>query len=188
MYKKIILIILILLILFGAGYYIFRNTSFVDDSMIEALPSDNTNTETEYIKKDIINDINIYLININTKELEKEKRSVSLTDLNDNPYITLLDQLKKSSTNSNLITPIPENVQILSATLDKSTLIIDLSNEFVMQDTENKLDSLILKSIVKTLTNLKEVSNIKINIDGNENSKLGSFDLSEKFSNSSFEN
>ena len=29
---------------------------------------------------------------------------------------------------------------------------------------------------------------IKINIDGNEKSKLGSFDLSEKFSNSSFEN
>ncbi len=186
MIKKGLLIVLVVSILGLGGYFIYNNTSFVDNDMLN-ITSSNTEENIEIKKQDISSNINVYLINSSTKELEKESRNISIKELNNNPYLSLLNELKKKSTKENLNCPIPENTNILSATLEGSTLIIDLSNDFISQDTNNELDKLILKSITKTMTNLKEVKNIKINIEGNENLKLGTFDLSSTFASYSFD-
>lgn len=187
MIKKILLIILLVLLICLIGYAIYNNISFVDENILNELASDSSSNTTQISKPDIIDNINIYLVNSSTKELEKESRAISLKELSDNPYLTLLNELKTKSENEKLLCPIPESTQILSASLENSTLVIDLSNDFISQDVSNELDRLILHCIVKTMTNLKEVSNIKINIEGNTSSKLGSFDLSSNLTNYSFE-
>lgn len=187
MIKKFILIIFVVGLISLIGYGIYTNVSFVDDEIISELSSNNPSDNMQTEKTDIISSVNVYLLNTSTKELEKESRNISLKELNKNPYITLLNQLQIKSENDKLSCPIPENTKILSANLESSTLVIDLSNEFLLQDISNETDKLILQSIVKTMTNLKEISNVKINIDGNTSSKLGTFDLSSTFANYSFE-
>ena len=187
MIKKIILIIFVVGLISLIGYGIYTNVSFVDDEIISELSSNSSSDNTQTEKSDITSTINVYLLNTSTKEIEKESRNISLKELNKNPYITLLNQLKTKSENEKLVCPIPENAKILSANLEDSTLVIDLSNDFISQNVSNETDKLILQSIAKTMTNLKEISNIKINIEGNTSSKLGSFDLSSTFTNYSFE-
>lgn len=186
MIKKILVLVLVVLALGIGVYFIFNNTSFVDDDILNIMPS-NEISNNEIKKQDLVSTINIYLINSSTKELEKENRNIPIKELNNTPYLSILNELKKKSTKEGLSCPIPESTKILSSTLKGSTLIIDLSNDFILQDTNNELDKLILQSITKTITNLKEVKNIKINIEGNENSKLGTFDLSSTFASYSFD-
>lgn len=187
MIKKFILIIFVIGLIGLIGYSIYTNVSFVDDEIISELSSNSASDNTQIKKADVTSSVNIYLLNTVTKELEKENRNISLKELNKNPYITLLNQLQIKSENDKLSCPVPENAKILSANLENSTLVIDLSKEFLSQDISNETDKLILQSIVKTMTNLKEINNIKINIDGNTSSKLGTFDLSSTFANHSFE-
>ena len=52
--------------------------------------------------------------------------------------------------------------------VEKSCIIINLSNEFLNYETEeNKLK--IINSIVNSLTNLKEIDSVKFLINGEEN-------------------
>ena len=100
MIKKIFLVLIILVCIFGIGYYIYNNVSFVDDVIDIPL------NEPE-IKEDVVGNLNIYLINSNTNEIEKESRSISIKELNKSPYETILNELKKSSSSANIISPIP---------------------------------------------------------------------------------
>lgn len=189
MNKKWILTIVLIGILGVILYYVFSNVSFVDENMLDNsidYPSNNTNEINEIQpQEDIIGTLNIYLVNTKNMELSKETRSISIKDLSENTYMSLLKNLAISS--NNLLAPIPDNCKILSADLSGNILTIDLSEEFISQDTKNGLDKLILQSIVTTLTNLKEVNTIKINIENNTDSMFGQYSLANMFSQNSFQ-
>lgn len=179
MIKKIILVLVIIACILGIGYFIYTNVSFVDD--VVEVPID----EPE-IKEDIVGNLNIYLINKDTTDIEKETRNISLKELNSAPYETILKELKQPSTSSNVLTPIPENCSIISVVTKHNILEITLSDDFIKQNTDNNYDKLILKSIVTTINNLKEINGIKINIENNSNASLGNYTLNNVYTISDF--
>ncbi len=181
MFRKIFITVLIVAILFIIGYLIYTNISFVDDT--EEIVSSSQTKPSE----DIIGDLPIYLINTKNGELEKEVRNISLKKLNSDPYNVILNELKTSSKNSNLITPLPISCTIISVNKNGDTLTLELSDDFIKQNTDNNMDKLILQSIVTTITNLKEINNIKFVVNNSTDTMFGQFDLSKTFSNKSFE-
>ena len=179
MIKKVFFILIIIAGIFGVGYYIYSNVSFVED--IAEVPIDEPQ-----VKEDVVGNLSIYLINKDTNEIQKEIRSVSLKDLNSSPYETILNELKLASTSSNLLAPIPENCLILSVTSNQNILEITLSEDFIKQDTQNGIDKLILKSIVTTINNLKEIDGIRIIIENNNSPILGNYSLKNIYTISDF--
>ena len=189
MNKKLVISIILIAILAVILYFIFTNISFVDEDMLNN-SIDYPSHETEDINnvqpnEDIIGTLNVYLVHAKQMQSVKDARSISIKDLNENTYMSLLKNLAISS--NNLLNPIPENCKILSANLEGNILKIDLSEEFIQQEVSNGLDKLILNSIVSTLTNLKEVNTIKINIENRTDAMLGQYSLTNMFSKNSFQ-
>ena len=180
----ILIVILVLLL-----YFVFSNITFVDEDMLNNsinYPSENVdNISNIEPNEDIIGTINVYLIDTQEKLLVKEARSISIKDLTEDTYMALLKNLSQGT--NKLLAPIPSECKILSTTLEGTTLTIDLSEEFIKQDISNGLDKLILHSIVATLTNLKEVNLIKINIENNTSATFGQYSLTNMFSKNSFQ-
>ena len=189
MNRKWILPVILIAILLLVIYLVSTNISFVDENMLDNsidYPSDITeNLDTIEPNEDIIGTLNIYLIDKSQMQLVKQVRNISIKDLNENTYMSLLENLTIST--NNLLNPIPQDCKILSANLQGNLLTIDLSEEFLKQDVSNGLDKLILNSIVTTLTNLKEVNTIKINIQNSSDAMFGQYSLSNMFSKNSFQ-
>lgn len=177
--KKIILILTIITCLIGIGYYIYNNISFVDNLVEVPI-------EQPEINEDIVGNINIYLINLNTNEIEKESRNISLKELNASPYNTILKELKTPSNSSNILSPIPNNCEIISVTNNKNILEITLSKEFLEQDIQNAKDKLILKSIIFTINNLKEIEGIKISVSNTNSILFGNYSLDKIYTINDF--
>ena len=189
MKNKWILPVILIGVLALILYFVFTNISFVDEDMLDNsidYPSNYTDNESNVKPvEDIIGTLNVYLIDKSEMILVKEARSISIKDLTNDTYMSLLKNLQKS--NNKLLAPIPSECKILSANLEGNTLTIDLSEEFITQDTSNGLDKLILNSIVSTLTNLKEVSLVKINVENNTSATFGQYSLTNMFSKNTFQ-
>lgn len=179
MIKRLVLVLIIIACLVGVGYYLYSNISFVDDFVDEPI-------QQPEIKEDILGNLNVYLINTDSNEIQKETRSVSLKELNASPYEVILNQLKTPSTSSNILIPIPENCKIISVNNNSNILEVTLSAEFTAQNTNNGMDKLILQSIVTTIYNLKEISGIRIFVENNSNASLGNYTLNNIYTISDF--
>lgn len=160
--RKRIIIILIFICLIGIGIiYYFTNNS---NQIIEYTPEEEI-SEEDYSSTNVI----LYFQNSNTKQLEAENRSISPKELLDNPYKAILETLINGPENENLEKIIPEGTKINNIILEKYCLKIDFSKEFIENCIEDKIiQENIINSISKTLTQLTEVSEIKILIDGVE--------------------
>lgn len=72
--------------------------------------------------------------------------------------------------NEKLESAIPEGTKVNSCTLKGTTLYVDLSKEFIDNAPSGiEEESMVVYSIVNTLTELNEVSEIKFLINGEEN-------------------
>ena len=88
-----------------------------------------------------------------------------------NPYKELVEQLNKGPQSTKLTKAIPDGTVINDVALNGNTVVINVSAEFLnFQNDDNKFK--IINTIVNTLTNLKEVENVRFLIDGNENEKI----------------
>ena len=75
--------------------------------------------------------------------------------------------------NEKLVKLIPENTKINNAEIKENILYLDFSEEFIKEQNLGKeQEELIVKSIVNTLTELTEINQIKILINGKENDKF----------------
>lgn len=99
--------------------------------------------------------------------LTKEERIVNAKSQLDNPYMATLNELLKGPENSELLNPIPEGTKINTAILDKGTLIVDVSSQFLESSGTNAI-----YSIVNTMSEYNEVENVKITIEGKEQEEL----------------
>lgn len=159
--KKII-IILTVICLIGIGIIIY----FINNSnqIVEYIPEEEISKE-DFFRTNIL----LYFQNKNTNQLEVESRSISSKELLYNPYKIILETLINGPENENLEKIIPEGTKINSIILEKHCLKIDFSKEFIENCIEDKIvQENIINSISKTLTQLTEVSKIKILIDGVE--------------------
>ena len=163
---KILLIACILITIILVIMYLFNNNSN-EQQMIEYTP------EEEITKEDMRNTIvTLYFQNKETKKLQTEARMIDSKDLLKEPYKELLMLLIEGPKNEQLERALPENTKINSVEFEKGTVTIDLSDEFIKASLDEFKEENMIYSIVNTLTELKEVSAVKILIDGEGKKKF----------------
>ena len=168
--KKLLYFIIILIIILAVlGILFFFNS---DDS------KENISNEiTEYTPAEELSDdeirktiISLYFKNIETNSLVAEARCIDVKELYKEPYSYLINMLITGPENEKLESAIPEGTKVNSCTLKGTTLYVDLSKEFIDNAPSGiEEESMVVYSIVNTLTELNEVSEIKFLINGEEN-------------------
>lgn len=117
--------------------------------------------------------VTLYYMNKETKELTPEGRMIDVKNLLTDPYETLVNLLIEQPKNEKLQSAIPNGTKVLGAELKGDVVYLDLSNEFIENHEDGeKAEQATIKAIVNTLTELNEVSGVKILINGQENKEF----------------
>ena len=159
MYGAILIIVFILIFI---GYFIYKN-----------IKKENKNSEFEYVPQEEISEeqlrqtvITLYFLDSNEYKLAPEARTIDSKQLVSNPYEVLINLLISGPKNEKLLKLIPDGTILIKAELKEDTLFLD-SSEFVKEQNLGKeQEELIIKSIVNTVTELKEVNKVMFLIDG----------------------
>ena len=165
MNKKIFLILLIVILLIGAGFCLWQYSK--EEPQEEF---------TEYIPQEEISErqerqtlVTLYFVNKETGVLMPEARLIDAKLLTQNPYSTLVGLLLNGPKNDKLESVIPAGTRLNSVSLEKDMAIVDLSVEFIKGVEKGaEEESKIVYSIVNTLVELTEIESVKILIDGKE--------------------
>ena len=160
----IILVSLLVIAIIGIGVYLFIiNQEPVPENEIQ--PQEEISDEQ--MRQTIVT---LYYQNKETNELTAEGKIVDVKTLFTDPYTTLINLLMENPKNEKLKSTIPTDTKILKAELKGDIVYIDFSKEFI-ENHQGGLDeeNATIYSIVNTLTELNEVSGVKILINGKEN-------------------
>lgn len=156
----IIIICLIIAAIFGVYYYLTQNK---EEEILEYTPE-------EEISEEQMRQTMVSLYFKSGDSIVPEARLIDVKDLLDNPYKEILNMLIEGPKNNNLEKTIPEGVKINKLQKESDTLIIDFSNEFILNHKGGeKEEKITIDSIVNTITELTEINEIKILINGEEN-------------------
>lgn len=181
MKRQKLIIAFIILIISGVVIPIcIKNKNEEEKQKIEEIiPQEEISEEQE--RKTVIT---LFFKDKETGELSKEARSIDAKLLSGNPYEELMKLLIEGPKVGNLGKTIPEGTKINSINIKGNIVYLDLSKEFI-ENHEGGLDkeSQTIYSIVNTLTELNEVSFVRILIDGQENMgfKDGGLNFKENF-------
>lgn len=166
--KRIVLIfsIIFIVVLIG-GYFIIK---YVKENKQETISE-------EYVPQEEITEeqyrqtiVSLYFVNKETKKVVPEARLVDIKEIINNPYEKILELLIEGPRNEKLESLIPKDTKILKTYMEDDCLTIDVSSEFLNYDKNNK-DNLI-NSIVNSLTELTEVNQVKIIVNGEQNQEF----------------
>ena len=160
----IILVSVLILAIIGIGVYLYiinREETPISEIQPQEEISD------EQMRQTIVT---LYYQSKETKELVAEGRIVDVKTLYADPYATLVNLLIENPKNESLKSSIPTDTKILKVELKGDIVYIDFSKEFI-ENHQGGLDeeNATIYSIVNTLTELNEVSGVKILINGKEN-------------------
>lgn len=163
-YVKWIVVILIVLVI-GLGIWLYwMNHGEAGEEFVEYTPAEEI---TEEQARNTI--ISVYYKNKETGELMPEARMIDVKLLSDNPYEEILKILMEGPKSEKLEKVIPEGSALLGVELQKDTVCINFSNEFIGNQKEGaEEEAKTIYSIVNTLTELNEVKRVKILINGEE--------------------
>lgn len=114
--------------------------------------------------------VTLYYMNKETKELTPEGKMIDVKKLLTDPYETLINLLIEQPKNEKLQSAIPNGTKVLGAELKGDVVYLDLSNEFIENNSVE--EKTIINAIVNTLTELNEVNGVKILINGQENKEF----------------
>ena len=133
----------------------------------------NTSIETEYIPEEEISNldlrksmVNLYYRNIETQEIQAETRLIDSKELLQDPYCKLVQFLINGPESNELQKIIPENVKLIGVTLEKSTIKVKFSREILIN---GEINSDVVESVTKTLTQLNEIQDVIIEVENEEN-------------------
>lgn len=170
--KKIIIIfsILLIIILIG-GYFAIK--------YVKEKQGENTKSE-EYIPQEEISEeqlrqtiVSLYFPSKETKELVPEARLVDIKEIINDPCDKLVNLLIEGPKSEKEEKIIPENTKLNRSYMEDDCVTLDFSAEFLNYDkSDEKTKDKMINSIVNTLTQLTEVNQVKILIDGNTNDEF----------------
>ena len=133
----------------------------------------NIDVETEYIPESEVEEtelrntiITLYYKDKETGNLSKENKLIDSKELLRNPYKTLIEMLILGPENEMNDKVIAENTKVINIEFDKGTVLINFSKEFV-EGIENDKLQISKNAIYNTLTELTEVRDVKILVEGN---------------------
>ncbi len=163
---KIILIVLAILLIAGGIIFLCTRSRQEEVSFqTEITPEEEISEEQQ--RKTMIS---LYFKDKQTGELTKETRMIDVKVLANNPYKELLEMLIEGPEAEGLQSTIPKGTKINNVNITGNIVYIDFSKEFI-EEHEGGLENEIktIYSIVDTLTELNEVTFVRILIDGKEN-------------------
>ena len=166
MKKKVLFMIIAILALIaiGIGVFIWLQGKNQNEIVSEIQPEEEMSDEQ--MRQTIVT---LYYQNTETNELMPEGRMIDVKRLFTDPYKTLVELLMEKPKNEKLKSAIPEGTRVIKTELKGNIVYLDLSKEFIDnhpggEELENKT----IYSLVNTLTELNEVSGVKILINGKE--------------------
>lgn len=176
-WKRIIVIIIFIMLIAGVIIGVCSLVNNKENKITEYVPQ-------EEISEEQLRQTMVTLYFIKDNEVVPEVRLIDVKELLNNPYEKVINLLITGPKSENLERTIPEGTKINKIEKNGDILIIDFSSEFInnILGGENK-EKLIIKSIVKTLTELTEINGVKILINGEENKsfKNGKIKFNEVF-------
>lgn len=177
-----IAIAFILILIIIALIFILKPDNSIENStndFLEYTPAQELSDDE--IRKTIIS---LYFKNIETNSLVAEAKCIDVKELYKEPYTYLINMLITGPENEKLESAIPEGTKVNSCNLKGNTLYVDLSKEFIDNAPSGiEEESMVVYSIVNTLTELNEISEIKFLINGEENLQFkdGKINFKESF-------
>ena len=133
----------------------------------------NQSLDSEFVPQEEISEeqqrqtiVSLYFIDKETNEIKPEARLINAIDLLNNPYENLINLLIQGPKNDKLKALIPSDTRVLDINIEKGVITINFSNELLKYEGNKELT---IKTIVNTLTELKEVEKVIIKIEGQNN-------------------
>lgn len=169
--KKIIIIffVILMMILIGGYFGIQYVKNREEETTVDEYVPQEEITE-EQVRQTIVS---LYFPSKETNELNPEARLIDIKEIINNPYeklITLLIEGPKNDKNKKIM---PENTKLNKTYLEEDCVVLDFSTEILNYSKEDEKEKTnMINSIVNTLTELTEVNQVKIVIDGNENNEF----------------
>jgi len=159
MYLAIIILILFISII---GYLIILNSN--NEVFDEYTPAQEI-TDEQLRKTNIL----LYFYDDKSNKIIEEIRQIDAKILLENPEKKLIEFLISGSKNNNIIKLIPQNTQILNTEIKDGILYINFSKEFNdVNELSEEVKEKLKETILKTVTQLNEISEIKILIENKE--------------------
>ena len=170
--KKIGAIFLVILIIILIGGYFgiqYVKNKKQEESIIEEYTPEEEITEQQ-VRQTIVS---LYFPNKETNELNPEARLVDIKEIMNNAQEKLINLLIEGPKNEKNKRIIPEGTKLNKTYFEKDCVVLDFSKVFLnyKKEEEKEKDNLI-HSIVNTLTELTEINQVKIIIDGNDNEEF----------------
>ena len=181
--KKLTYILICVIIILAIIFIILKLPKKESEKISEYTPEEEI---TE--KQSMQTQVTLYYNDVETDGILPEARLIDAKSLVENPYRTLVEMLIDGSKNDRVITNIPTGTVVNSAELNGDMVILDLSDEFVHEiNLGEEEEKKIIKTIVSTLVELKEVNSVKILINGNEGCEFadGAVNFKEPFTKQS---
>ena len=169
--KKILIIFvcLFLLVLIGGYFAINYVKSKNQETIVEEYVPEEEITE-EQLRQSIVS---LYFLDTQTNELVPEARLIDIKEMMSAPYEKLVNLLIEGPKSEKSVKLIPDNTRLLQNYLEGDCLVLDFSAEFLNYDKEDeKGKEKLINSIVNKLTELSEINEVKILIDGKENQEF----------------
>lgn len=188
--RKKLLIFFIFLIIFLVGAIILFKTKIIQFEIDMEENSINTNETNKLTPEEEISDkqlrtskVKIYF---GDKEgvLSAETRDIDVKDLLQDPYKIIINLLIEGPKEENEKL-IPEGTKLIGTERIGDVLVINFSKEFIDNcDKDKNKQELLIKSIVYSVMELREINAIKIQIEGEEvkSFKENGYDLSGEIS------
>lgn len=162
--KTLIIIIVLVIAIAITGILLWSNKS---KNMEENVIQPQEEITDEQMRTALVT---LYYMNKETKELTPEGKMIDVKKLLADPYETLINLLIEQPKNEKLQSAIPNGTKVLGAELKGDVVYLDLSNEFIENNSVE--EKTIINAIVNTLTELNEVNGVKILINGQENKEF----------------
>lgn len=162
--KTLIIIIVLVIAIAITGILLWSNRS---KNMEENVIQPQEEITDEQMRTALVT---LYYMNKETKELTPEGKMIDVKKLLADPYETLINLLIEQPKNEKLQSAIPNGTKVLGAELKGDVVYLDLSNEFIENNSVE--EKTIINAIVNTLTELNEVNGVKILINGQENKEF----------------
>jgi len=163
--KKIIMyvaIIILILFIVGIGFLMINNNDNNNNNIIQEYTPAQEITDEQLRKTNIM----LYFYDSINQKLVAEIRQIDSKELLENPEKKLIEYLIEGPKESELLKLIPEGTELINLELYNDILFINFSKEFILNENIDK--NIIIESILKTVTQLNEINEIKILIEGKE--------------------
>ena len=170
--KKIVIIFTVILIhILLGGYFAIKyakQKQEKENKVDEYTPQEEISEEQ--LRQTIVS---LYFPSKETKELIPEARLVDIKEIINDPYDKLVVLLIEGPKSEKEESVIPKETKLLKSYMEDDCVTLDFSQEFLNYDkTNEKTKENMVNSIVNTLTQLTEVNNEKILIEGNQNKEF----------------